>query len=84
MKSFILLLIIELPIILSSLVFSIDILIRASSPNLVLVYRLATRNTDSSSIELISLGTINFKLRLFTIVEMTSLKLLFYLLLLSL
>ena len=73
-NSFALLLMICVPIIFPALLLSIEILIKASSPNLVLVYILQTRKADSSSIVLISLGTTNFKFNSFLKISIISRK----------
>jgi len=43
-----------------------EILIKASSPNLLFVYKFATKNADSSSISSMLLGVTSFTLRLST------------------
>lgn len=55
-------------------VLSIDILTNASSPNLVFVYRLETKNTESSSIKFNSEGMINFSFNCCLSISIISLK----------
>lgn len=61
-NSLALLLIIADPIILPAFVLSMEMFTKASSPNLVFVYKFDTKKTDSSSTIFKSEGTTNFNL----------------------